>query len=38
MHRARDSPAVAYKMSIPEAELIKYAAEHSFIKEEIKND
>ena len=29
---------VTYKMSIPEAELIKYAAEHSFIKEEIKND
>lgn len=29
---------VTYKMSIPEAELIKYAAERSFIKEEIKND
>lgn len=29
---------VTYKMSIPEAELIKYAAEHSFIKEELEND
>ena len=29
---------VTYKMSIPEAELIKYAAEHSFIKEETEND
>ena len=29
---------VTYKMSIPEAELIKYAAEHSFIKEETRND
>ena len=29
---------VTYKMSIPEAELIKYAAGHSFIKEEFKND
>ena len=40
MHRARDSPIneVTYKMSIPEAELIKYAAEHSFIKEETEND
>ena len=29
---------VTYTMSIPEAELIKYAAGHSFIKEEFKND
>ena len=29
---------VTYKMSIPEAELIKYAAEHSFIEEEPEND
>lgn len=28
----------AYKMSIPEAELIAYATEHNFIKEESSND
>ena len=27
-----------YKMSIPEAELIAYAAEHDYIKEETSND
>lgn len=27
-----------YKMSIPEAELIAYATEHNFIKEESSND
>ena len=29
---------VTYKMSISEAELIKYAVVHSFIKEETEND
>ena len=29
---------VTYKMSIPEAELIAYATEHNYIKEESRND
>ena len=29
---------VTYKMSIPEAELIAYATEHDYIKEETSND